>query len=368
MNMLRRYSIILHITGWLIFLSLPVLFVISQSAGPAGMRSIDKPASLLVLAIYVPVFYLHTYYLFPRLFLGKKYLAYAIGLAALFAAVFFFRPYDRLAGSGVMPTENRMPQGPPPRDMNIQPGPPPGPGPGPARERGRPFVDIISIALFILVIALSMALVVARRWRLATEQAARAEADKANAELSFLKAQINPHFLFNTLNNIYTLALMKDDKAAGSIMMLSHIMRYVTDDATAAFVPLELEVNCIRDYIDLQRLRLTETTTVDLQVKGDTQSRIIAPLILMTFVENLFKYGISNKEQSTVTIQLVASTGRIDFMCRNRIFSISPLTERTGIGIDNTRKRLQQLYPGRHRLDIAADNDYYTVHLSLQDR
>lgn len=366
--MLRRYSIILHIVGWLIFLSLPVLFVISQSGGPNDTRHIGNPTYLLVLVIYVPVFYLHTYYLFPRLFLERKYMAYAFGLAALFAAVFFFRPYDRLTDSQVMPRENRIEQAPPPADRdNPRPPPPNGPGPGPGNERKRPFVDIISIALFILIIALSMALVVARRWRIATEQAARAEADKANAELSFLKAQINPHFLFNTLNNIYTLALMKDDQAADSIMMLSHIMRYVTDDATAAYVPLQLEVNCITDYIDLQRLRLTAATTVDLQLEGDFENRQIAPLILMTFVENLFKYGISNAVHSTVTIHLVAGAGRIDFMCQNRIFTVSPLTERTGIGIANTAKRLQQLYPGRHSLLITTDNGFYTVHLSLQD-
>jgi len=99
--------------------------------------------------------------------------------------------------------------------------------------------------------------------------AARAEADKANAELSFLKAQINPHFLFNTLNNIYSLAVIKSDVTADSIMKLSNIMRYVTDEATEDFVPLQDELHCLTDYIELQRLRLGKKVTLNYAIAGD---------------------------------------------------------------------------------------------------
>ena len=117
-------------------------------------------------------------------------------------------------------------------------------------------MDIISIALFILVITLSFVSVLEKRWRIAVQDTARAEADKANAELSFLKAQINPHFLFNTLNNIYSLAVTKNENVTDAILKLSNIMRYVTDDVNKDFVSHEKEVDAISDYISLQRLRL----------------------------------------------------------------------------------------------------------------
>src|SRR6201999_506982 len=103
-------------------------------------------------------------------------------------------------------------------------------------------------------------------------------------------------FLFNTLNNIYTLAVIQDEHAPDSILKLSNIMRYVTDDTREDFVPLQSEVDCINDYIELQKLRLGTKTQVDFKITGDIESKQIAPLILMTFIENVFKYGISKHE------------------------------------------------------------------------
>jgi len=110
------------------------------------------------------------------------------------------------------------------------------------------------------------------------------ENQRLSAELAFLKSQINPHFLFNTLNNIYTMVVIKDENAPDSIMKLSNIMRYVTDDANEDFVPLQNEIDFIKDYIELQRLRLGEKTYVDLDISGDIEGKLIAPLILMTFI------------------------------------------------------------------------------------
>jgi LytS/YehU family sensor histidine kinase len=193
-----------------------------------------------------------------------------------------------------------------------------------------------------------------------------AEAERANAELSFLKAQVNPHFLFNTLNNIYSLAVTGNENTGPSIMRLSNIMRYVTDEAGQDFVLMDSEVECMKDYIDLQKMRLGEKMNVEVSITGNTIDKKIAPLILMTFVENVFKYGISSHEASVIIIKLSANGDHISFFCQNKLFEIKRNTERTGIGINNARQRLQHLYPNRHFLDINTDNGLFTVQLTLQ--
>ena len=161
------------------------------------------------------------------------------------------------------------------------------------------------------------------------------------------------------------MALMQDEHTAESIMMLSNIMRYVTDDATNDLVPLLLEADCIHNYIDLQRLRLGDKTTVDLSIQGNMEDKKIAPLVLMTFVENVFKYGTSNNEPSTITIKLTADENGIYFFCRNKLFPPKNIAGSTGIGIANTTKRLERLYPQKYTLNISTENGQYTVTLSL---
>jgi LytS/YehU family sensor histidine kinase len=232
--------------------------------------------------------------------------------------------------------------------------------------RRNPKVDVVSIFLFIMILALSMAVQITHRWRVTEQRAARAEADKANAELSFLKAQINPHFLFNTLNNIYSLAITRSEHTADSVMKLSNIMRYVSDDVLQDFVPLRHETDCIRDYIDLQRLRLGRKTQVAFTVPEKLNDHPIAPLLLITFVENAFKYGTSNHEESLISIELQTGEEVIRFNCRNKVFGTRRPAERTGIGIANTKQRLDHLYPGKYILDITNDGEFFNVLLVLQ--
>ena len=185
-------------------------------------------------------------------------------------------------------------------------------------------------------------------------------------QISLLKSQINPHFLFNTLNNIYSLAVTKNENTAASILKLSNIMRYVTDEIRADYVSLQNEADCIRDYIDLQRMRLGKNTNVNFNVSGNTENKTIAPLLLLTFVENVFKYGISNREQSEITIRLAVEEHSITFYSRNRLFEARPATERTGIGIANARQRLEHLYRDKYFLNINKDDGFFTVQLTLQ--
>ena len=162
------------------------------------------------------------------------------------------------------------------------------------------------------------------------------------------------------------MAVMHDEKTPESIMKLSNIMRYVTDEAAENFVPLANEANFISDYVELQRLRLGSKVTLDFAINGKLADKVIAPLLLVTFIENVFKYGISNSEPSTITIDLRAYNDSIGFFCRNKVFPLKHKLESTGIGIKNTRKRLEHLYQGRHTLTIKEEEGYFSVHLILQ--
>ena len=357
----KAINIIAHVAGWLLFFSLFVGFVTNSWDNPNIVRQLLSPEFLLFYFVFLFLFYFNALVLIPQLYLKKKYLVYFSIIIALFIAVYFLRPFDRLMIFGHPPHDGRgmRPPPPPPPGMPFPPGPP-----GPHRPPVR--TDITSMILFVTVWSLSTALCIIKQWRLTEQRAAKAEADKAIAELSFLKAQINPHFLFNTLNNIYSLAVTSNENTAESIMKLSNIMRYVTDDIGEDFVPLESEIQCVTDYIDLQRMRLGKTMNVDLFVSGPVADKKIAPLILMTFVENVFKYGISNHEPAAITIKLSVEEDWINFYCVNKLFENKRKVERTGIGIANTRQRLQHLYPDKHSLKIDTSNGFYTVQLSLR--
>jgi two-component system LytT family sensor kinase len=345
-------------------MTLPLLFMSGQAGNDGAMDIILSPGYWVFCLTYIFIFYLNTYWLIPQFYFKKKYLFYVVIVLALFVLIAYARPFEWLL------QHHRPQRTPPPADILMtdrgvydEPGggPPEGPGRGPKSMR----IDIVSIFLYIMTIALGMAIQVTRQWRTSLQRIAHAEADKAQAELSFLKAQINPHFLFNTLNNIYTLAITKNEKTADSIMKLSNIMRYVTDDVSQHFVPLQQEVDCINDFIELQRLRLSKKVTVDFTLKGKLENKTIIPLLLITFVENVFKYGISNHEHTTITIQLTADERSITFYSHNKIFKPAGTPQRTGIGIANARKRLDHLYPNKHLLNITNENGFFSVELIL---
>jgi sensor histidine kinase YesM len=204
-----------------------------------------------------------------------------------------------------------------------------------------------------------------QQWRYTERRALQAEAEKVNAELSFLKAQINPHFLFNTLNNIYSLAITQSEQTPNAILKLSSMLHYMTDDVRNDVVPLQSEVDCVKSYIELQQLRLTDKVDVQFAVNGNIDDKQIAPLLLMTFIENAFKYGISSHEPCTISIEINASDRAVEFSCRNNIVVKNALLEREGIGISNAQKRLDYLYPGKHLLNIHTDKEQFSVHLTI---
>lgn len=351
-------TIITHCIGWLLFLLLPLLFIIGQNEDAGVLHIILSPYYWLFLACYALLFYSHTYYVFPEWYANKKYILYALFLLAFLMLIFFISPFDklvRIGGSGTRPE-------PPPDQF---PGFLPRRRPGPPGPRGMHF-DIVSIVLYFLTLALSIAAIMMTQVRVSQEKALQAETKKAQAELSYLKAQINPHFLFNTLNNIYALATGGHENTAPAILKLSNILRYVTEEISHNFVPLEKEISCIADYIDLQKLRISSKTQIEYEAVGNFNDYVIPPMVLMTYIENAFKFGISNHEESVITIRIAAGGNDINFYCRNSIFG-QQNRERTGIGLINTKQRLDYLYKEKYELHADQSGGWYTVRLRISN-
>jgi len=195
-------------------------------------------------------------------------------------------------------------------------------------------------------------------------QAERVEKEKVKAELDFLKAQINPHFYFNTLNNLYGLALLKSDKAPDAILKLSEIMEYVIYDARTEQVPLEKEVEYLKNYIELECLRLEAGAKVNMEVKGELVGFQIAPLLLLPLVENAFKHGTSNPENINIDILLAinSETRKLNVLVKNNFEEHS---KKQGLGIENLKKRLALIYPNRYQLEQSTLENFYIAKLTL---
>ncbi len=190
--------------------------------------------------------------------------------------------------------------------------------------------------------------------------------EKINAELSYLKAQINPHFLFNTLNSIYSLAIIKSDLTATSIVRLSGMMRYVLSETAEKFVSLEKEMNYIDSYIDLQKMRLGETALVNYSFNGNVKEKIIAPLVLIPFIENAFKHGVNPEEPSQIDIQISVSETNLYLHVFNlKVPHRMDRGAHSGLGLENGKHQLQYLYPNKHQLKIDNNNFSFTVNLNL---
>lgn len=356
----KNISVIFHVIGWLLFISMILAFV--TSGRDKEVFIIDKilsPEFILLACIYPAIFYLNQFLLVPKFFISKKYGLYALMVVALLLVIFYVKPFEQLLHSGEASNI-----GPPPQLEGIQTPPPPGP-PDTNAPRNQTRFDIISTVLFFVVWAVSTLIVLIQRWRVTEINKAEVEIQKANAELAFLKAQVSPHFLFNTLNNIYSLALAKSDKAASSILRLSNMMRYVTDDARETFVAVEKELSCINDYIELQKLRHGNNINLTYQLTGEYGDTKIAPLILIAFIENVFKHGVSRRKDANILIKIDVNETCITLFTQNDIFHNRSNMERSGVGLENAIKRLAHLYPSRHILDIDSDDEKFTVTLRL---
>ncbi len=311
-------------------------------------------ASIVCNNVFLVVFYyLNTQILIPKLLMQEKWFLY---ITAVISSLVLFLIIPKYIAGIVAPPEIRTfqrPSLPNTTGRNWQ-------------GRKRPLVEPFNMAIFFMVFTVGTCVAVIQRWLKTEEHRKETESEKLNTELSFLKSQINPHFFFNTLNNIYSLAIVKSEKTAPAVMKLSSIMRYILTETNNDFVPLQNEVDFTKNYIELQQVRLTEKTTVNFDVIGNVENKNIAPLLFIPFVENAFKYGISTKSTSEINIHIESLDNKIIFTSSNSIVkSENNMMENTGIGINNVKRRLELMYSDKHVLTNTIKDNIYLVHLEI---
>lgn len=189
--------------------------------------------------------------------------------------------------------------------------------------------------------------------------------EKIQAELAFLKSQINPHFLYNTLNYIYSLAYPVSDKLADAIIKLSQLMRYMLTESPDGLIDLEKEVDYLENYIDIYRLRFEDNFHVDFKAEGDIAGKRLASLVLIPFVENAFKHGAVDDPQRPVRIHLKVIANRLMFTVSNKI-SRRQKDHSSGVGLVNIRRRLELIYPDKHDLLISENGQTYKTTLNIE--
>lgn len=220
---------------------------------------------------------------------------------------------------------------------------------------------IVSITFFLLGGVLGLTKDFYKRDRLNRE----AEVQRKETELQFLRAQLNPHFLFNSLNSVYSLVRNKSIEAPEAIIMLSELMRYMLYEAKQELVPLSKEIDYIKNFVSLQLLRLSHSENVKIKISGDYHDKKIPPLLLIPFVENAFKYGTDFKGRTDVSIKMELIGESLFFIVKNKIGVYRKDESNSGIGLENIKSRLHLLYPDQHVLKIDKTDGFYTVQLEL---
>jgi len=303
--------------------------------------------STVVLSGIVLVVWLNVEVLLPHLYFDKKQAAYIVVCTALLVTLVLLISWD------AAPWAEHFKR---PRNVTNR-----GTGPNPAFKyigMAMPyFTALIGSALF------EMARYAHRKER----EAAELRGEKLEAELKFLRSQINPHFLFNALNNIYTLTLTRSERAPEMLLKLSNMLRYMLHDCKAEYVPLSKEIEYLRHFIDLYRLKDSRGLRINAQFDESRPGLPIAPLLLVPFVENAFKHSkIEDLEKGWIAMRLSTGDDYILFEVENSIPEGAHSKDDVGgIGLSNVRRQLELLYPDRHLLSLISENGVFKVRLRL---
>jgi two-component system, LytTR family, sensor kinase len=228
---------------------------------------------------------------------------------------------------------------------------------------GAPVRAMLTILVYLL---LGVGYAYMKDWFIKDRRTRILEKEKLQAELTLLRYQLNPHFLFNTINDIYYLALIKSDKTADAILKVSDLLRYVLNEKEDQ-VPLDKEINHLKEFIRLQQFRFPDQfICVKMDLADDIHHYQIAPLLLLTFVENAFKHGEPGTQEDPVQIRLRVLNEKLVYEVSNKFNGDVAKDATTGIGLNNLRRRLSLLYPNRHQLNLLEENNHFTAHLQIE--
>lgn len=316
------------------------------------------------------LFYLCYLCLIPRFVLGEKK-HYRLLFLIIVAATLLLTAFVEVFHNFVMPL---LPVHPHTPRANCHGGPPP----------SVIFIGnfkiflwglLRNLATFLASAGIALSLQLALRWQRSENERQKAETARAEAELRSLRHQLSPHFLLNSLNNIYSLVAFDQGKAQATIVELSKMLRYQLYESTAQYVPLKKEVEFLNNYISLMRIRLSESNTVKVDLDYDDEDLLVAPNILIYLVENAFKYGAHPSKEASIDIRLSVKDRHLTFFCRNSICQQKSVCgdsedkERgAGLGLQQVKRMLQIYYPKRHEWVYGADgkNEQYQSFLSIE--
>tara|TARA_R110002051_G_scaffold1246_2_gene6880 strand:- start:17292 stop:18326 length:1035 start_codon:yes stop_codon:yes gene_type:complete len=334
----NKVQILVHISIWILLYGLTFYPVLNE----ARPMPLDFFPKLLVIII---LFYLNYFYLVPKFLLQKNVFVYLIiSVVLLTISVlllnYFYKP--------IFPDIPFM-QRQPPRDFGLM----------------RFYKTFVSLGIPYVI---STILKIYVEWEQNENLRLSVEKESIKSELQFLKAQLNPHFLFNSLNTIYALSVKKSPDTSEAIVDLSELMRYMIYEADKDLVPLNKELDYIKSYIQLQRLRLSDSENVSLKITGEDRGKAVPPLLFISFIENAFKYGTDYKGKTYVKINLTITDDSIFLNVKNKIGVFKEPTKNSGIGLENIRNQLELIYPSLHHLQVNNDGENYEVLLTIYQK
>lgn len=374
------------ISKWYYQVILCVLFMASPfllSPRPVGENFFSGTPpfyrDLISTSLLLVFFYLNYFVLIPKLYFRRKYILYALSILMMFICLIFLPTiltgrnlFSKSVNEIKLPSKISNSQKnneelflkhtnqPPLKPSNVKaPSPPFQP-----RQRNS-FYSILqemrhNLLLFAVVLLMSMLLRIQKRLFLLKEQ-------KMASQLNYLKNQINPHFLFNTLNGVYSMAISGNKNTAQAIEQLSGFMRYMYNDFQSSKIELTNEFEFLENYIELQKIRFGDRLVVNKLFSKEFNSDLkIEPLLLIPFIENAFKYGVNIEKQSEITIKIILFENQLDCIVKNYITEECLYENSTKVGVKNTQKRLKILYPDKHHLEIKNTETEYIVHLKIE--
>ncbi len=337
----RNRIFVLHLLFWCVYLS----FNIYSASFYSQVRGYDWSRGLLFTGIqFVFTFaiaYLNYFVFLPRFLNHKKIWRYLLEFVIPFALLVMFRVYVQRILMQDSPRAEFFSS-----HMYI--------------------VQVAAIALFITIFVSMLRF--AAEWFELEARKKEVENEKLYAELNFLRAQINPHFLFNTLNNLYYLAYSKSDNTTEVISKLSQMMRYMIYESNHEKVLLSKEIEYMQNYISLEQLRLNNQVPIQFNVEGETENIMVAPLIFITFLENAFKHGVNNKSTGAwIKISITMKGKQCTYIVENSKVPASADSKegKSGIGLQNVQRRLELSYPDQYKLKTEDRADRYSVQLDI---
>jgi two-component system, LytTR family, sensor kinase len=349
----KRVIISLHIGVWIILFILPQILVAADTL-PDFKTYLGIFLRTLIFAI---IFYVNYLWLIPKFLNRSKGLLYLVSLIALINLLYFMMDLS----FHLMPEETNTEV--PYTNLQIQTQQPGIDGFAPSQRMVRYSYFITALIMSGFAIGLKYSDVMRQN----EKERKELEEAKLNSELALLKNQISPHFFFNTLNNIYSLIGINTDDAKESVLNLSKLMRYLLYESELGNTKLSREIDFMKNYIDLMKLRLSNKIALNVTLPEDFKDIEIPPLLFIPFIENAFKHGTSFQGNSIITISMMITTDNLIFRTQNSIGKSSeegPVSD-SGIGLENVRKRLNLLFPKSHELVIEEKDKLFSVLFKL---